>query len=1174
MIEKSQKKRRKGGINMKKILAFLLAAAIILPSLSVPVSAGEVSPEYPIIDYPLNQAGTVVANWDQATQKLTFSPRNGGGIIEREFLYSKENLDDNTPKGLFERIRKNSGAGYDSPPYLDGLGSLYDIQNVTFTFEKDAGLPVDSSYLFSNFKGLITFSPDYDVSHVTNMEGLFQNGYRSVEGTANWDTGNVTNMKKTFYNNYGNSDVSNWDTGKVTTMESMFEWAIYCNPDVSNWDTSQVTTMEKMFYNARSANPNVTNWNTGRVTNMKEMFYNTWTADPDVSNWDTSQVITMESMFSGAGKANPNVRNWNTGQVQNMYCMFFRAPSAQPDVSNWDVSQVQNMGYMFYQMNSLKKVDLRKWQFASNVYTHYMFGLLPALDYIYLPAVHPDIFSGGCFSGDFLQHIDGQEPGPVIYGSSNYYLFKATGSPTLYYMEGSMYPLTVNSGKAMINNYVVTGGFPGNEVTIFANYAPDGQHFKEWQIIKGAVTLTDATAAITSFIMPAEEVEITATYEGNPLIPLGTPTDLAWDADRPGMATWGFVPNAGSYNIKLLKDGEGILNQANFPSVEYDFMAIIEENGAGDYTFMVQAVGDQVAYVDGPWSVLSPVYHYAPTPPTYEIVVNSGNAEPSSAQEGELITITADDAADGQQFKEWQIIKGTITLADATAATTSFTMPAEDVEITATYEDIPVVEYAIIMHQAKALVGGNEVTAAAEGSDVTIVANAAPDGQQFKEWQIIQGAVTLSNATAAAASFIMPAEEVEISATYEDTPLIVLGTPTDLAWDSSTPGMGSWTFVENANSYNIKLFKDGEEIMNETNFPSVEYDFMTIIIENGAGDYTFMVQAFGDGEIYADGPWSELSPVYHYAPVPPTYEINVNHGSAKPSEAPAGENITITADAPPTNQHFKEWIINQGTITLANTNEATTTFIMPAENVEVTATYEQNEPTSLAAPTDLAWDSSIPGRGSWTFVDNANGYNIQLLKDDEEIMNETNFPSVEYDFMAIIAENGAGDYTFIVQAIGDGVIYDDSPWSEPSPVYHYAPAPPTYEINVNYGSAEPSEAPAGETITITADAPPANQHFKEWIINQGTVTLANANEATTTFIMPAENVEVTATYEQNEPTQLAAPTGLAWDTTIPGKAIWTAVPNAIGYHIALFKDGQKITDDSNHPSTEYDFTEY
>ena len=75
------------------------------------------------------------------------------------------------------------------------------------------------------------------------------------------------------------------------------------------------------------------------------------------------------------------------------------------------------------------------------------------------------------------------------------------------------------------------------------------------------------------------------------------------------------------------------------------------------------------------------------------------------------------------------------------------------------------------------------------------------------------------------------------------------------------------------------------------------------------------------------------------------------------------------------------------------------------------------------------------------------------------------------------------------------------------------------DITVEKGKAtacgtEIGKATVGTRVTLTADSPSDDMVFDKWIVNEGGVTLADANSATTTFTMPAEPVSVTATYKQ------------------------------------------------------------
>lgn len=80
--------------------------------------------------------------------------------------------------------------------------------------------------------------------------------------------------------------------------------------------------------------------------------------------------------------------------------------------------------------------------------------------------------------------------------------------------------------------------------------------------------------------------------------------------------------------------------------------------------------------------------------PKYTVTVTNGSGTGQYAQ-GETVTITAGAAPSGQQFKEWEVVSGTITLASSTSETTTFTMPADAVSVKANYEAVPVTGYTI-----------------------------------------------------------------------------------------------------------------------------------------------------------------------------------------------------------------------------------------------------------------------------------------------------------------------------------------------------------------------------------------------------------------------------------------------------------------------------------------------
>ena len=83
----------------------------------------------------------------------------------------------------------------------------------------------------------------------------------------------------------------------------------------------------------------------------------------------------------------------------------------------------------------------------------------------------------------------------------------------------------------------------------------------------------------------------------------------------------------------------------------------------------------------------------------------------------------------------------------------------------------------------------------------------------------------------------------------------------------------------------------------------------------------------------------------------------------------------------------------------------------------------------------------------------------------------------------------------------------------------------TYKVTVTNGTSNKTEYAAGEEVRIIANVEGKGNMFKQW--SSLHVTFADAYEATTTFIMPAQDVTVTAVFET---VGIDAPTSSATET--------------------------------------------
>ena len=207
--------------------------------------------------------------------------------------------------------------------------------------------------------------------------------------------------------------------------------------------------------------------------------------------------------------------------------------------------------------------------------------------------------------------------------------------------------------------------------------------------------------------------------------------------------------------------------------------------GEGTEVFTVMAVND----LDEDIKELSITIVKAPET-EYAVTVRddghgTGSADPASATAGTEITLTATPNA-GYHFKEWQVMSGDVTVRDD-----KFTMPSDNVEIKAIFEeDAPPTptEYTVTVKTDGNGTASASHAKAVVGTEITLTATPNA-GYHFKEWQVMSGDVTVRDD-----KFTMPGSDVEVKAIFEeDAP----PTPTEytVTFDGNdgTPSVGSMT---------------------------------------------------------------------------------------------------------------------------------------------------------------------------------------------------------------------------------------------------------------------------------------------------------------------------------------------------------------------------------------------
>jgi len=209
------------------------------------------------------------------------------------------------------------------------------------------------------------------------------------------------------------------------------------------------------------------------------------------------------------------------------------------------------------------------------------------------------------------------------------------------------------------------------------------------------------------------------------------------------------------------------------------------------FTMPAQNVIVTANFVEGP-----------PVPPdqyTLTMAVAGGGstspvAGPHTYAAGTSVPITATPAG-GYNFINWTAPAGSFT--NANSATTTFTMPAQDVTVTAHFEVIPPFQYTLTMAVAGS--GSTSPTVGqhtyAGGVVVPIVATPA-GGYRFVNWTAPAGSFT--NANSASTTFTMPAQGVTVTAHFEAIPPVQYSLIISSSAGGSVTTPGEGTFIRNA----------------------------------------------------------------------------------------------------------------------------------------------------------------------------------------------------------------------------------------------------------------------------------------------------------------------------------------------------------------------------------------
>ena len=445
--------------------------------------------------------------------------------------------------------------------------------------------------------------------------------------------------------------------------------------------------------------------------------------------------------------------------------------------------------------------------------------------------------------------------------------------------------------------YTVTMGEEETDYAVDADVsitAPekDGYTFTGWEVT-GLPADVDTTKATISFKMPANNVTLKPQYEKN------TYTLTVDGVDEPRVFDENVTVTA--------PEKEGF----TFSYWEVD--GVPEGTDTTSETISFKMPANNVT--------LKPQYEKN----TYTLTVNG---KPEQRTVGEEVTLTA-RKPEGMTFKKWEIKKGLAADAvDINSETITFTMPANDVEISAIYDKVPTPDpdpetktYKLEVKNAQIFLKDGSAVADLEAvpvdTELKAIAYADTETEVFKCWTGLE--LTEEQSTARVVYFTMPDHDVNLMAVFV--------TPTNKL---------------DVSDAKVTL-KDGSDVTDLTAVP-VGTELVATAPEKDGYTFTGWKVTGLPADVDTTKATISFKMPANNVTLKPQYEKNTYTLTVdgKPEQRVFDEDVTVTAPEKD-GYTFTGWEVT-GLPADVDTTKATITFKMPANNVTLKAQYTENAP--------------------------------------------------------------------------------------------------------------------------------------------------------------------------------------------------------------------------------------
>jgi uncharacterized repeat protein (TIGR02543 family) len=560
---------------------------------------------------------------------------------------------------------------------------------------------------------------------------------------------------------------------------------------------------------------------------------------------------------------------------------------------------------------------------------------------------------------------------------------------------------------------------------------------------------------------------------------------------------------------------------------------------------------------------------------TFPLSVIDGTGDGDYAP-GTVVPIAASAPPADQVFDAWT--GDTAFVADPSLPSTTVTMPEQAVSVTATYKAAPPETFALTVTNGS---GSGEYTA---GTQVTITASPAPDGQVFDQWAGDVGFV--ANVNLPTTDVLMPEAAMALTATYKDAPpdlfalTVTNGTGTgeyeagraiSIAANPAPEGRifdrwsGDLVHVESPLTPNTTVVMPAEAIAVTALYKDrpAETFALTVLSGSGSGEYpagqtvTIAAEPAPEGQVFdrwrgdtaylasPNAPNTEVvmpaeavsvEATYKAAP-PETFALTVTSGTGS-GRYEAGEVITIAAEPAADGEVFARW--SGQTAQVTNVNLPNTTLTMPASDVSATALYEAEpetaEPNTLTVVDGTGDGSYDAGRVVLIAADVREGELFDRWIGQTAGVNNVNIPNTtlvmpDGDVTVTATFKPDSGQQFRLRQL---VRLPDQATQQR--VGKTGPEPGLQATASSDNVIDDREVPAGLIVRLFAPEAPAGFVFDKWVGQ--TTHVNNIHEPETFVYMPTSDVEISATYREQVSAQtLTVDSGSGDGSYMPGTEV-------------------------------------